>query len=459
MTPPFLFPEAARFLFVPPELEHLVAPAKIGLFEWTDYHFVFPGAGKLRVDGAQVQKLAPHIWRVRWENRVGNARLIPLSEDDKAPEPALEVEVLSPKFPTFEAHIHFFAALWRELSARFPPLLWQGTGSGTRRGASVERGTPSPDDALDWLELNGDALESLARSTERRPTLHQIGEEWDAPLSQVRRVESAQLRALSQSATWARSGGRAFPSHVAQTRWNESESPLRTRLGAFVFRVIGALDESDETARTWKRRLAMWSKPQGQPVALLARDALSVALLELEASWGVAGTPLWGRVLHAARLRDIALLWEWWVLLALAHELEIATGERAQWSEAFDERAGLRAPATLRFGSQSLLFNGATPSYSTPLRPDFVLRDEHQQPVAALDAKFRLNVERGSVVGDDLHKMHAYRDALGVRVALALHPGDKSAFYDQNRGPLSHWNLRAALSGGLSGVGAWGLRP
>jgi len=458
LTPPFLFPETARFLPVPLELEHLVAPAKIGLFEWTDYHFVFPGSAKLRVDGALVQKLAPNIWRVRWENRVGNARLIPFAEDGKPTEAALEVEVLSPKFPTFEAHIQFFAALWRELSIRFPPLLWQGAGQSTRRGASVERGTPSSQEALDWLELNGDALEALARSLDRRPTLHQIGEEWDAPLSQVRRVEGSQLRALSQSATWARSGARALPSRVAQTRWNEGESPLRLRLGAFVFRVLGALDEGDETARRWKRRLAIWSKPNASPVPLLARDAHSVQLLELEASWGVAGTPLWGRILRAARLRDIALLWEWWVLLALARELEIVANERALWSDAFDDRAGLRSPATVRFGNASLLFNGATPSYSTPLRPDFVWR-EGERPVAALDAKFRLNVERASVVGDDLHKMHAYRDALGVRVALALHPGEQSAFYDQNRGPLAHWNLRAALGGGLSGVGAWGLRP
>jgi hypothetical protein len=458
MTPPFLFPETARFLPVPLGLEHLVAPAKIGLFEWTDYHFVFPGAQKLKVDGAQIQKLAPHIWRVRWENRVGNARLIPLSEDDKASESALEVEVLSPKFPTFELHIHFFAALWRELSVRFAPLLWQHSGQGTRRGASVERGQPSPGEALDWLELNGDALEALARNLDRRPTLHQTREEWDAPLTQVRRVESGQLGRLAQSSTWARSGARPLPSHVAQTRWNEGESPLRLRLGAFIFRVLLALDEGDETARLWKRRLAFWSKPNAQSVALVARDALSVELAHLEASWGVSATPVWGRIQRAARLRDIATLWEWWVLLALARELEIATGERAQWSEAFDERAGLRAPATVGFGALSLLFNGATPSYSTPLRPDFVLR-ENGEPVAALDAKFRLNVERGGVVGDDLHKMHAYRDALGVRVALALHPGQKSVFYERERGPLTHWNLRAVLNGSLSGVGAWGLRP
>ncbi|RYX85540.1 hypothetical protein EON83_06145, partial [bacterium] len=193
--------------------------------------------------------------------------------------------------------------------------------------------------------------------------------------------------------------------------------------------------------------------------ALVARDPLAVRLLEIEASFGVAGTPIWGAIEHAARLRDIAVLWEWWVLLALVRELEGATQERAVWSDAFDEKLGLRTPALIRFGARSLLYNGATPSYSTPLRPDFVWRDENGKPLAALDAKFRVNVERGSVIGDDLHKMHAYRDALGVSVALALHPGERSVFYDRERGPQQTWNVRAALAGALSGVGAWGLRP
>jgi len=447
---PFLFPETARFLPVPDELAHLVAPARLGLFEWTDYHFHFPGADNLKVDGATVQKLAPHIWRVRWENRVGNARLLPDCGE------ALEVEVLSPKFPTFESHIHFFAALWRELAARFPPLLWNSNGLGTRRGASVERGTPTSSETLDWLELWGDELEALGRAIERRPSLHLEREEFDAPLSQVRRVESGQLSQL-MNAKWTRNGGRALPRSVSQSRWNESASPLKVRFGSFVARVVRALDDEPDAAM-WKRRLSAWVKPGTSP-ALVARDPLAVQLLAIEASFGIANTPLWGEIEHAARLRDVATLWEWWVLLALVRQLESATGERAMWSDAFDAQLGLRAPALVRFGASSLLYNGATPSYSTPLRPDFVWRGFDGKPIAALDAKFRVSVERGSVVGDDLHKMHAYRDALGVRVALALHPGEKSVFYDRERGPLSTRNLRAALNGSLSGVGAWGLRP
>jgi len=444
---PFLFPETARFVPIPREWEHIVAPARLGLWEWTDYHFVFPGASALRVDGASVCKLAPHIWRVRWENRVGAARIVPDVGE------AMPVEILSPLFPTLESHVHFFAALWRELAARFPPLLWSHA-NGTRRGASIERASPTQGEALEWLELWGESLESLGRAIERKPSLHLGADEWDAPLSQVRRVEGPQLRQIA-----ARGAGvRSLPPHLRQTRWDESASPLRARLGQFVFRVSSALGEGDD-ARVWKRRLAPWSNPHSAHATFVARDALSVQLLELEASWGASGTPLWGEISRAARMRDIATLWEWWVLLALVRELESAMGKQAVWSDAFDNELGLRAPATIRLGNLTLVFNGATPSYSTPLRPDYVLRGADGKPLVALDAKFRLNVERGGVVGDDLHKMHAYRDALGVRVALALHPGDKSVFYDCERGPLSHWNLRGALNSGLSGVGAWGLRP
>ncbi len=420
------------------------------MFEWTDYHFHFPGAEILKADGATTQKLAPGIWRVRWENRVGNARLVPDSGEP------LEVEVLSPKFPTFELHIHFFALLWRELASRFPPLLWNANGTGTRRGASVERGTPTSSETLDWLELWGDELEALGRAIERKPSLHLEREEFEAPLSGVRRVEGGQLNGL-MSANWTQNGGRVLPRTVSQSRWNESASPLRLRFETFVARVVRALSD-EPSALVWKRRLGAWAKPGTTPT-LVARDPLAIQLLSIEASFGIANTPLWGQIERAARLRDVATLWEWWVLLALVRELEIATSERALWGDAFDAQLGLRTPALIRFGANSLLYNGATPSYSTPLRPDFVWRGADEKPIAALDAKFRVSVERGSVIGDDLHKMHAYRDALGVGVALALHPGDKSVFYDRERGPLQTWNLRGALGGSLSGVGAWGLRP
>ncbi|RYX80856.1 hypothetical protein EON83_26830, partial [bacterium] len=261
MLAPFLFPETARFLPVPAELAHLVAPAEMGLFEWTDYHFQFPRAEKLRVDGASVQKLAAGIWKVRWENSVGNARLIPLNAEGKATEAPFEVEVLSPKFPSFENHITFFAGLWRELAARFPPLLWNASLQGTRRGALVERGMPSAAETLDWLELWGEALEALGRSLERRPSLHQTREEWEAPLAQVQRVDSGQLGAL-MSADWTRTASRPLPRSVAQSRWNEAPSPLRMRFEGFVVRVLqGLKEETSEAAKQWKRGLGAWAKP------------------------------------------------------------------------------------------------------------------------------------------------------------------------------------------------------
>ena len=85
-----------------------------------------------------------------------------------------------------------------------------------------------------------------------------------------------------------------------------------------------------------------------------------------------------------------------------------------------------------------------------------------------LDAKFRL--ERLAEDSDDdspeatarradLYKMHTYRDALGVRAAVALYPGEVSIFYDRQQKRLDDAKLSDVLNGNLSGIGALVLKP
>jgi predicted component of viral defense system (DUF524 family) len=111
-------------------------------------------------------------------------------------------------------------------------------------------------------------------------------------------------------------------------------------------------------------------------------------------------------------------------------------------------------------------------SYSVPLRPD-VTWMRFGRPEVVLDAKFRL--ERLALVGDDteeagstakredLYKMHTYRDALGVRAAVAVYPGDQAVFYEVQRGYSklfpTVFPLDELLNGDLSGVGALPLKP
>jgi predicted component of viral defense system (DUF524 family) len=55
--------------------------------------------------------------------------------------------------------------------------------------------------------------------------------------------------------------------------------------------------------------------------------------------------------------------------------------------------------------------------------------------------------------------MHTYRDALGVRAAVALYPGDEAMFYAVGCGRVSPVTLAEIITGNLSGVGAIPLHP
>ena len=59
----------------------------------------------------------------------------------------------------------------------------------------------------------------------------------------------------------------------------------------------------------------------------------------------------------------------------------------------------------------------------------------------------------------DLYKMHTYRDALDVRAAVAVYPGDTPVFYDCRLGPLADVSLGEVLNSDLSGIGALAIKP
>jgi len=88
-----------------------------------------------------------------------------------------------------------------------------------------------------------------------------------------------------------------------------------------------------------------------------------------------------------------------------------------------------------------------------------------------LDAKFRLDAPRVEELDEpaqaealpqatDLYKMHTYRDALGVRAAVALYPGEQGVFYDRRtRRRRTDLTLHELIFGDFEGVGAIPFRP
>ena len=479
---PFPLPASSRFLPIPDELRPALAPAQLALFEWTDYFFHWPGADALQVGPRTIEPVAPGTFRVRWENALGLAKLQPVRAGAPLEAPWW-VEVLSPKFPTPALHLSFLRALLAGLFARSSHLIWHETGE-TRRGAQTVPSAPAPMEALEWALKNGAPLEQVLAAIARHPARVWAGESVEVSPDAVWDLNADHLSALAQGARWQSVKRGAIvrgwaPQSVPQTRRALSfDCPDNRGALAFVGEISTALRAAktsawwsalDEAKREAVERLSQtldgfgagWREGCGPAREMWQpRGAPYRALWELQQSWGGAGAPLWAGAQKFAGARDVASLWEFAVFFILISSIEAARGRAAQLEATWDAARGMLAPARARWhdaGAQwSLVFNGPAPSYSTPLRPDY-LWSKNGRALAAFDAKFRVEVPGGGGRGADLHKMHAYRDALGVRAAVALHPGAQTTFFDRERGPLGQVPLRAVLEGAAAGVGLWGV--
>jgi hypothetical protein len=147
-------------------------------------------------------------------------------------------------------------------------------------------------------------------------------------------------------------------------------------------------------------------------------------------------------------LRDAPTLYEYWCYFEVVAAAEISEGSpvstvspdhdegaaRLAWSSVTSFASGASVVFNERFRGRHAA--GAGPrSASVALRPDIVLRPA-SGGFHVLDAKFRLTrptvdaVDEGSddaAKHADIHKMHAYRDALGARSAWVMFPGGGEA--------------------------------
>ncbi len=176
-------------------------------------------------------------------------------------------------------------------------------------------------------------------------------------------------------------------------------------------------------------------------------------------------------------LRDAPTLYEYWCYFKVVEVVEEHigpavsvdgpaqddTGVHLKWSSRARFASGVAVVFNERFGGRTSVGSGPKSS-SVPLRPDIVLRPS-SGVFHVLDAKFR----RAGVLADladepaessedaakqaDVHKMHAYRDALGCQSAWVLYPGT---------GPIrefaSHGMVLSA-NAAPAGVGTVPLRP
>jgi len=177
-------------------------------------------------------------------------------------------------------------------------------------------------------------------------------------------------------------------------------------------------------------------------------------------------------------LKDVSLLYEYWVFYKIAANL-LKAGALYGARSAVVKDGRIVNTAAVSDGEWTVHFNRTysrkpAGSYSLRLRPDIVIErntvNGASPAVHVLDAKYK-SVEYGFEDDDDslfktirvvksadIHKMHCYIDAIqGVNSACAVYPGSKFIFYPRDRtvGPAE--NTQAILA--LSGVGAVPLTP
>ena len=473
---PFPLSANSRFVPIPEDLRETLAPAQVALFEWTDYFFHWPRADALNVDERAIEPIAPGVFRVRWENALGLSSLTPMLRGEPLESP-LWVEVLSPKFPTPQLHVAFLRDLLKRLFALSPHLIWHDTGA-TARGARHSAREMSAPQTLQWALRNGEQLQQTLAAIARQPARTWAGESIDVAPAFVGELSAPQLQTLaSDGARWRRGCivGGAAPTRVPQLKRHQSfdvsdnqhalaftRALQRALIEAKANAWFGALTENqrahiENLLSALNGFGARFPELVGAPRAQWQPRAPSYrALWQMQQSFSAPGAPIWRGAQRLARVRDIASLWELHVFFDLIARIERVFSQSAQIEANWDAARGLLAPSRARFGEYTLTFNGPAPSYSTPLRPDY-LWSRGGVAIAAFDAKFRFDASGGTGRGADLHKMHAYRDALAVSAAIAVHPGAQTTFFDRERGPIQRVPLRAILQSEAAGVGLWGL--
>ncbi|HEU5104778.1 MAG TPA: DUF2357 domain-containing protein [Solirubrobacterales bacterium] len=168
-------------------------------------------------------------------------------------------------------------------------------------------------------------------------------------------------------------------------------------------------------------------------------------------------------------VRNAADIYEHWCYVRVVDALERRLGPPTARDrfEASDYQAELRWGYRFSWPGVEALYNATfsrPASYSLSMRPDIVLRSAGGR-LDLFDAKLKrrfAGAHEPSAEGDgdvtfkpeDLHKMHAYRDALGADSVWVLYPGN-SAKGDRFAAPQPP----GTADQGFRGVGAIALRP
>ena len=489
---------------VPAALQSELSPARYYLREWRDHWLDLPDVQVLRVGQEPVRPVRGSLFNLRFENHIGLTRLQPYANGVPLCRP-VNLEVLSSKFASPSEHVGFFRSLLEDLYARAVRLPFHFRGP-TGRGVKEALQPPTPLFTLHFLTRYAQRLQSALALVKASPHRCLADEVEQVGLPQASQADANVLQDIVRSPERWVSTNQDFvlarrlhgyaPLNVKQRLSVETLDTAENRfVHHFVLQLLVAAEQL--VAQPWWHRVGtdrkaeiraitdlmrrtyhhpmfdevgdMHRLPLGSQV-LLRRDGYR-DLLDLWRRFHRARRPLFSRFRQAIEVRDIATLYEVWVFFALIDEIRMILGKGPQVELRTTASHGLAWNARARFGTEgSLVYNRGfrqPNSYSVSLRPDFSWMEDGS-PEVVLDAKFRLERLPSQEEEDspgatakraDLYKMHAYRDALGVRAAVALYPGTENVLYDKRLGRASSIALHDLLTGNASGIGAIPMRP
>lgn len=496
---------------IPADLSSLLAPATHYLYEWQNYWIDCPGVDYLKIGETKITPQLKNLFCIRFENQLGLAS-IQAYIGQKAIGQSLQVEVLSKKFININYYLRFFRNLLDELFAcatRLPFTL----NIQTSRGVTQAIETPTTLFIFHFLCHNAATLRSALSVLLARPQKKLSDKEEFLPLAEAKEVDSnVLLSVLTSSQELVKANGFVLadrlggfaPSKIWQSRLEETfDIPENRFILAFLKQLLAAI--AILPLEQWWKKVSDKRKQIIRELDNLLRQVIyhrnfvdvgaihqipfnSRILMRCEGyrelftlwqDFQHSKRPLFAKLKQAIELRNIANLYEIWVFFALAEEISLVLNQTPIINISFSDSDGLAGGtggATASFGALGkLVYNQFQQSYSLPLRPDVTWVCNGRAEVI-FDAKFKLERQDLGTLDNfdnkennlakarqsDIYKMHTYRDALGLRAAVIVYPGDQSTFYDskeKRRKDFTSTNLLKELLTDLSGVGAVAMSP
>lgn len=488
------------------------------LREWTEYILQCQQAVQVWRSDHSVEKVAPGLYLLSYENAVGLSQIVVYLESGNVVRIGVDVVsrklVLdSPAHPLYQPV--FLQRLISAIAQHLADASFEVLSSTQHR---VQDGTFEPSDIflMQFLRSHADELSAGLRGVVANPHRVLEWQEEVVPVGQARRVDVGALQRLVARGQWERVPSNGIwtasdetgyaPKTIDSSRTEESfdtaenrfvlmfASHLREALPHVKARlrddplppnVAGRLTalEEDLHLLLGDARFTSVSAFRVLPThsqVLLRREGYE-ALYRLYPSFLAGRTALQGLLGDMIAMRDIAHLYELWCFLEVARQMadQPKIGKPRLLLTQVGASPSLRAEATFPSQNLSLLYHRSFDgpgqprhgrSYSAKLVPDITVFREGRA-IGVFDAKFRLRWSHvdsdfdgpttGKPLEEDLHKMHAYRDALHLRFAASLYPGDRAAFFPDDGVPRAgpHSVVSLVLDDSLQGVGAIRLRP